>query len=568
MEYQGRLIAQELYKGGYYHSPVSISVNNKIATLYLTEQGRVAFKIGVDVLFFDEDIDVKEQGHGRRPSLYQEGSHLYAIWWAKTRPKGDKHLYFKASYDGGETFQPTRIINSENGVLNYSFTSDSKGRLAFVYNDERNGPYQIYINISNDHGKTWLDKDVRQDSIPESVGERKARIHDGFAMEPKVAMNGQAIVVTWKERKAKKGKKAAYYLKSRASDDGGKTWGKEIVIRKSSRIFTSNNLLLHNDNFYIIGHENYTGITGYKSNDNGRTWEALRALQRSEETVNSQLKVISKGEYLYVVYTAQKPRIKYKIFFAAFSVLEGKWNGPVRLDRKRYDLTKSMNPDIALLKDGTIVTIWQDYRNIRTNIYINFSSDNGKTWEDLPVSIEESGRYLSVDPKLYVEGDNLFVFFQRYRDDTKDKLDYLYRKIKDIKKAGMDYSKDITEAEREEKLRERVNTFWTLRKNGQYADTYKYHDPVYKVKISKDNFVRYQGNVIYHRFKMIDLDIKENFANVKIELNFEVRETEIMGRKFSMPPRDSTLTEEWVWIYDNWYKVYKKTIGGKSYLKY
>ncbi len=74
---QEELIAQELYKGGYYHSPVSISVNNKIATLYLTEKGRVAFKMGDNVLFLDEDLDVKEQGYGRKPSLYQEGSRLY-----------------------------------------------------------------------------------------------------------------------------------------------------------------------------------------------------------------------------------------------------------------------------------------------------------------------------------------------------------------------------------------------------------------------------------------------------------------------------------------------------------
>ena len=316
---QEKLIAREIFKGGYYHSPVSITVDDEIATLYLTKDGRVVFKRGDKVTLLDEDI--KGKGRGRKPLLYKEGSRLYAIWWAKTKPKGDKHLYFRASYDGGRTFQPTRVINSENGVLSYSFASDGRGGLVFAYNDERNGPYESYTNVSYDYGRSWLDRDVRLDSVPEDADKEKTPMRRGrnHVIEPKAVIDGQAIVVTWKESRVGEGDKVVYYIKSRNSYDGGRSWEPEIVLRKSDRIFFSDNLVLHNNVIYFLGQENNTGITGYRSVDMGRTWEAIDALQGSGATVNSQLKVIGNGGYLYAVYTAEKSGEKSKIFFASFS---------------------------------------------------------------------------------------------------------------------------------------------------------------------------------------------------------------------------------------------------------
>ncbi|MEF9427246.1 MAG: hypothetical protein L0956_08785 [Candidatus Mariimomonas ferrooxydans] len=212
--------------------------------------------------------------------------------------------------------------------------------------------------------------------------------------------------------------------------------------------------------------------------------------------------------------------------------------------------------------------MWEDYRNIRPNIYINFSRDNGITWKDEPVNIEESGRYFTVYPKLYADGNSLFIFYVRYNNDARTEQGYLFRRIKDINIAVTEGSKGATDAEKKEKLKKRGTRFWTLRKNRQYADTYEYFDPVYRTIRSKDDFTKYQGNMLYHSFKITETDIKGNFAQVKVELNFEVRETEVMGRKFSMPPKDDILTQDWVWIYDRWYIEYKKPIGRKSFLNY
>lgn len=563
-------------EGGYYNSPASVAGNGDPATLYINESGRIVFKRDGKILFLDEDV--KAKGNGRRPLLYKEGNHFYAIWWAKTKPEGDKHLYFKPSYNGGETFEATRIINTGNGVLNFSFASDGSGNMGFVYNDERNAPYEIYINLSHDYGRTWFERDTRLDNIGHEDEKKNARKKSvqlpkgNFALEPNIAVDGQTVVTTWKEQRVDEGSgKPLHYLKAKVSGDGGRNWSEEMVVRAgSNQVFTAVNLLLFEGIYYIFGHENSTGIAGFMSRDRGRTWESIAVIKGTEATVNSQLKVIQGREgYLYAVYTSEEGERKAQIHFAGFSTHDHKWSNPVRVDRKGLDLTKSINPDIALLKNGVIVVAWEDYRNIRPNIYLNVSSDKGKSWLDMSIAVEEPGRFNSTASFLHAKDDSLYLFFQRFRTDSKKELDYLYRKY-DTKDG--DWVKKITypavsDAEKDRVLRERVNTFWQLRVDGRFAELYDYYDPYYRAMTDKDKFISTQGSIIYHKAALSDAEIKGNFANVKLDMTFEVPEKMLMGKKFSIPRKDSTLNEDWIWLYDNWYKLYKKPVGGQSLLE-
>jgi len=42
--------------------------------------------------------------------------------------------------------------------------------------------------------------------------------------------------------------------------------------------------------------------------------------------------------------------------------------------------------------DGTVIAVWVDYRNLRSNIYMQYSRDYGKTWQekDIPLRNRES----------------------------------------------------------------------------------------------------------------------------------------------------------------------------------
>lgn len=550
---QAWVYIEDVYKGTQRDVPRFCVVDGRMTILYLTGEKRVALRSGDNTALIDEDT--KWKGYARSLNLHCEGNRLYAMWWAKTPEEGgNKYLYFRVSHDGGKTFEPTRIINSGGGVLNYYFTTDGEGTFVFVYDDEREGPYKIYFNISHDYGRTWLDNDVRLDSIPEGAQRRNV-----FAIEPKAIINRDSIVVTWKERREEG--EASYLLKSRTSNDRGKTWTEEVIIREAKTIFSSDNLIVHNNMPYTIGQENETGVSGFRSMDNGMTWEGIGAVPDTETTVNSQIKVISSGnDAIYAIWTSEAEKRKSQVWFSAYSYSENKWSEPVRLDRKMYDLTMAMSPDIALLNDGTIVAVWEDYRDIRPNIYMNTSTDNGKIWQegDSPLGIK--GRYSYTFPVLLTNDDTFFVSFYRDRGDADGKSDYLYREFginKGLGLSSIEVAGQLSESEKEERLRQRVTTFWRLRTKGQFADTYDYHDPFFRIWQDKDTFTRAQGNITYNRFEIAEIDIKGNIANVKIEYNFEVKGVEVMGMKIVQKPTDDVLSEEWVWIYDDWYKVWE-----------
>jgi hypothetical protein len=197
---------------------------------------------------------------------------------------------------------------------------------------------------------------------------------------------------------------------------------------------------------------------------------------------------------------------------------------------------------------------------------MNTSTDNGKTWQDNDSPLGIKGRYSYTLPNLLTKDDTFFVFLHKYRNDARNKTDYLYREFKIDKGYSfrdIEVGRQLSDSEKEKKLKERITSFWTLRMKGQFADTYDYHDPFFREKESKDNFAKFQGNITYNRFKVAEIDIKDNIANVKIDYNFEVKGVKIMGMEVSQEPTDDILIEEWVWIYDNWYRVWKNTFEQK-----
>ncbi len=62
----------------------------------------------------------------------------------------------------------------------------------------------------------------------------------------------------------------------------------------------------------------------------------------------------------------------------------------------RHYSPKNTKAEHLLLRaedDGTVVAVWKDFRNIRSNIYMQYSKDYGKTWQDKDIAIEEPGRF-------------------------------------------------------------------------------------------------------------------------------------------------------------------------------
>lgn len=556
-----QVLLKQLPTAEFLSEPQSLWVGGQVASLYVNQSGRIAFDLGASTQLLDEGAPVRG---GKYLTLRQNGNTLYALWWSHQNAKA---LYFRASPDGGKTFAPVQIVNSADGVLPpYEFVADDSGVLAAAYTDEREPGYQIYFNRTDASGTKWQEKDLRLDNskaVSVLGGAAKPQ-----ASEPQLARLGQNLVVTWQEV-AQDGAKAFQRVVSRMSPDMGKTWQKEVEVYRGSQFPSAFQIVVAGQQIVLAGDLSGAGVQAWRTLDAGHSWQALGALPGSAEFVNSQLRLASQGDRVYAVYTAEKAELKSQIQAGVLDAAQGQWQGPAQqLDPKEFSLTKSISPDIAALPGGGAVAVWQDFRAIRPNVYLSYSSPDGKSWSPAFAVQQDEGRYGAITPRLAVRDGRATVFYQRFVDDGRTRTDYTLAALNyDAKAGALALAPSVPAVSVEQKknrLRERVDAFWRLRTEDKFANTYGSFDPAFRSTTSQKAFSSFQGNLLFHSYQIDKLEILGNIARVSVKTNFEVPVTEILGQKFSQPPTDALMTNEWVWMHNDWYMVYQTPLGNRS----
>lgn len=554
-----KLIASDVMLESYGYAPESIMIDGQTASLYMRLDGRVVFSLGSETQLMDEGARGNIGGH---VTLRKTGSHVYAFWWNKV---GNKILYSRVSHDNGKTFGPLNAVNSAHGILPpYSVVAEDDGSIGVVYHDEReNAGYQIYFNRSEDFGDHWGASDARIDGL--AVGPVKEKKKSTYALEPKIASDGKNWVITWIERvDAGQGQ---YHVMSVSSSDRGKTWGPAVKIYAGTAAPSGFRLLGADSRFFLVGHIEGSGLVAYQTVNGGKSWQASGALPGTADLVNGQISLAYLAPRLHVAFVAKKHDVRNQVYLSKLSSEDGKWLGEARqVAPNIFGTTQTMLPNLAIVKDKVLL-VWEDYRNIRPNLYLTYSADNGENWVQ-DYALEAEGRYISIFPKVDDEGDKAYVFFQRNSSEAKESRNYYGIELAFGKDGGViGFPLNIKTLSAEEKrdiLADRVKGFWQTRIDQKFAETFKYYDPAYRASISQEDFIKYQGNLKFNRFDVQDLDIKGNVAKARVATNFEVMETIIMGQKFSKPPMDDVQTTEWVWIYDNWYLVHRSAFGNQE----
>jgi len=118
-----------------------------------------------------------------------------------------------------------------------------------------------------------------------------------------------------------------------------------------------------------------------------------------------------------------------------------------------------------------------------------------------------------------------------------------------------------TAEQRKERLLQRVNTYWNDRVHGKIGQNYDLYDPFFKMRVKR---IIYEANLIDIKFisyKIGDAKLTENIAKVPVEVEFEIPETVIAGKRISIPPRKDKWEEDWIGIDGDWFKVYKVNVN-------
>lgn len=129
-------------------------------------------------LYFNRSLDkgktwllnpIRLDRHGPKEITYaprlahDDAGHVYVTWWQGTDVKGS--VRFTRSDDNGTTWpEKEQILDSGQGKDGPRFpwlSADGKSSVYVVWSSDRTGRYQLYLNRSLDHGKSWLPQDIQ-----------------------------------------------------------------------------------------------------------------------------------------------------------------------------------------------------------------------------------------------------------------------------------------------------------------------------------------------------------------------------------------------------------------------
>lgn len=533
--------------------PSVTEFNGDVAILYSTKAGRVAFQLGEQRHVLDETARVRQGA-----SFFQlkvGGNDLHALWWSH---QDGKNAYITSSNNGGIQFGPVTVVNDDHGILSpLTLIKGANGLLGISYLDERHPGYQVYFNRSVDNGQTWASPDQRLDT--NSSDGRSTTVY-----EPQTVVSGEAWITVWADVIRGQGQ-TVYRILSRRSVDGGQSWAPTELMYSTSHQPTSLIVRTLEANIVVAADEVSHGVFVLTSQDQGRTWMKSGFLDGTAGHINSGLDLALSSGKAHLVWMQDRTKEKTHVMRASLNIAQSKWLGSAqRMDIKTHENTRSISPVVSSTLDGTLVAAWVDYRDIRPNIYLSVSYDQGLVWTS-PQALLAAGEVSAGWPQLIPWGTQAAVAYELYPTDKLSEGNFEVRRL-DVNKStagilGLPETNAISEENKKARLEQRVQALWNYRVDGDYGPAYDIFDFAYKATTPKKFYMDNVGVINYLAYSVDSISINGNEAEVNMKLKYEVKPMilPMTGKPISVQPVDVESPSKWVWIGSDWYLVYAPT---------
>ncbi len=515
---------------------------------------------------------------------------LFVTWRAKTATKGKagaKYLLVSNSADQGKTFSKPIRVSTKGGAFHpLPLASGGDGRVYLVWPDERSSPRDgIFFNRSLDGGNTWLEQELRLDGILQSAKTKTEATRIGFAYDPALAVREKQIWVGWLEIYQKENN----HFKIRMSEDAGDTWTEEQIIPRAdeARIFAPR-LVNTNDGLMAMYFTLESGIVVVRSEDNGVSWQQPTPIPNTEILGSQGLHIAHNNHGNICVAwpgPAKLNRKKADIFVSCSSDHGRSWpQAPTRLDADPVQKSHSLEPAIAMDDVGRTVVTWWDSRDIRADIYVNYSLDGGSTWlkQDLRVN-NNIGEQISRFPALATDNQSHFflVWAEAQSDGVESDFRLAYESLKLPEFARFTFqgrtatlNPSLTPSQVEpprERLLERVRETWDGYLRQRYSVLYKQMDPFFRARTRDIDFISKISRMTYINYEIMEDTVKidDRMAEVKVKITYRADNIPVVGtgqRSISIPETTEVITDRWIWIDNDWYRLYQPAATGKSFL--
>jgi hypothetical protein len=547
----------------------------------LSESGKPWFAYyGVDNLLYVRRPDGTEVALGATDRSRQQSGLAIApvderlsLFWRDKLPR--KNLYLLPKLDPTGAAPPPVVVGSEEseplvrmnlaqgGGVDYLLWMGEKG-------DPKSGEkYHIYFRTVDQDGKALS-----------PVEQVMPGIYPAWIVAPDVIP-----VFSWMMYEDKPA------MTMRVFDRAKKSFSPLVKIADAPTISPIFEAFKSGDRWFLLwlGHYGDKGellLEGTYSDDKGQTWkrfaiEDLRGLDMGSVSIVSDQKtnlIIALYGNRQLMDPTNTTNIKNNVYVVRSTDNGTTWQKPQTVRSDELRLTKAQYPVLALgSQPGTVMLAWEDWRDIRPNVYVSYSKDYGATWEPaLPLGrpgVWNLG--LDLQPHSMIGREDRFsLIAKQYKDDAlsanKDYVLYSFT-WDEVKRNAAEFK--ISELQRahatEARLRERATQYWQAMQDGQYEMTYAIMDPFYRSQRDLKAHLSSKGRVKYHRFQVGPIVQKGNLARVQIEIETSVPEFKLPdGKIISQPAKTVSFLQTWVFLNDDWHLEYYDEMAEKSSTSY
>lgn len=326
--------------------------------------------------------------------IASSGDTVHVVWY-DNRDGASPEIYYKRSIDGGVNWgADTRITNNIYFSSNPS-VSVSGSVVHIVWQENRDGNYEIYYRRSTDGGTSWgTDTRLTNDSSPSRY--------------PCVAVSGMFVYVVWHDWNTLD----IFYKRS---TDGGISWAADTNLTNDVAASWYPSVSASGSFVHVVwmdGNGVFWDIKYKRSSNGGISWGLDIPLSNNSIYSSEYPSLAVKGLNLHVVWKDSRDGSNYEIYYKQSTDAGISWGVDTRL---------SNNPNIS--RDATISVsgsnvhvVWDDNRISTTNYEIFYigSTNGGLNWG--PETRLTSDSSISMFPYVSASGTAIHIVWDDYRN--------------------------------------------------------------------------------------------------------------------------------------------------------